>query len=103
MDQYTLVSVLCACGGVLVSFFSLFMSFRKKLSDDGREIGTVLSEIKFLKTCVGEIHRDTRELTQSFSEMEKRLVRMEENTVQTQKRMDRFDNRVSHGHDNAIS
>lgn len=86
-----------------MSGLSLFLTVRKRLSDDGREIGTILSEIRFLKNGVGEIRQDTKMLTQSFSEMETRLARMEENALQTQKRMDRFDNRISHGHDSAVS
>ena len=103
MDLYALVSVVCACGGVLASVFSLVLTVRKILADDGREIGTVLSELRFLKTGVSEIRKDTRMLTQNFSDMEARLARMEESNVQTQKRMDRFDSRISHGHDGAVS
>ena len=103
MDRYALISVLCTCVGILASVISLFMTVRKKLSDDGREIGAVLSEIRFLKNGVSEIRQDTRLLTQSFSDMEARLARMEESAEQTQKRMDRFDSRLPRGHDSAVS
>lgn len=103
MDRYALISALCACGGLVVSGISLFLAVRKRISDDSREIGTVLSEIRFLKNDVSEIRQDTKSLTQSFSGIETRLARMEENALQTQKRMDRFDNRISHGHDSAVS
>jgi septal ring factor EnvC (AmiA/AmiB activator) len=103
MDRYELISALCACGGLFVSGISLLLAVRKMLSDDGREIGTILSEIRFLKNGVSEIRQDTKALTQSFSDIESHLARMEENALQTQKRMDRFDNRISHGHDSAVS
>ena len=103
MDRYSLVSALCAVGGVAVSWVSLALSLRRKLAEKERELGTVLTELSFLKREMDEMHVDVRELLRGVSEIDSRIARIEESNIQTQKRMDLFDSRVSNGHDSAVS
>ena len=103
MDRYALISAFCSLVGLAVSCISLSLVLRRKLSEEERELGAVLSELGFLKNGIEEIRRDIREIMRGMSEVESRLARVEENNAQTQKRMDVFDSRGPHGHDNAVS
>lgn len=103
MTWYGIVSALSAVGGFLVSWASFMLALQKKLSAEERELGTVLAELSNVKEGILLLREAAERQERCLSAAESRLSRMEESVLQTQNRMDRYDSRISRGHDSAVS
>lgn len=78
-------------GGIAGIVFGLVTLFRNKKQDDnqqGRESGTVLSDLGYIKAGVDEIKSEQKEQRKTNIEFITRLTAVEESTKQAHKRID---------------
>lgn len=78
-------------GGIAGVLFGLVTLFRNKKQDDtqeGRESGTVLSDLGYIKAGVDEIKSEQKEQRKTNIEFITRLTAVEESTKQAHKRID---------------
>ena len=78
-------------GGIAGVVFGLVTLFRNKKQDDnqqGRESGTVLSDLGYIKAGVDEIKSEQKEQRKTNIEFITRLTAVEESTKQAHKRID---------------
>ena len=88
MTTGTIVAVV---GGIAGIVFGLVTLFRNKKQDDnqqGRESGTVLSDLGYIKAGVDEIKSEQKEQRKTNIEFITRLTAVEESTKQAHKRID---------------
>ena len=78
-----------------------FMAFkRNQKSDeqqDGRENGTLLTEIGYIKGGIDDIKAEQREQRKTNTEFMERLVAVEASAKQAHKRLDTLENHVNGG------
>lgn len=78
-------------GGIAGVLFGLVTLFRNKKQDDtqeGRESGTVLSDLGYIKAGVDEIKAEQKDQRKTNIEFITRLTAVEESTKQAHKRID---------------
>lgn len=78
-------------GGIAGVVFGIVTLFRNKKQDDtqqGRESGTVLSDLGYIKAGVDEIKSEQKEQRKTNIEFITRLTAVEESTKQAHKRID---------------
>lgn len=88
MTTGTIVAIV---GGIAGIIFGLVTLFRNKKQDDtqqGRESGTVLSDLGYIKAGVDEIKSEQKEQRKTNIEFITRLSAVEESTKQAHKRID---------------
>jgi hypothetical protein len=88
MTTGTIVAIV---GGIAGIVFGLVTLFRNKKQDDnqqGRESGTVLSDLGYIKAGVDEIKSEQKEQRKTNIEFITRLSAVEESTKQAHKRID---------------
>lgn len=88
MTTGTIVAIV---GGIAGIVFGLVTLFRNKKADDaqqGRESGTVLSDLGYIKAGVDEIKSEQKEQRKTNIELITRLTAVEESTKQAHKRID---------------
>ena len=102
-NWFALISAASAAGGFLLSWVSFLLAMQKRRLKEDREQNAVILELSHVREGISEIKESVKELGKTVSAMESQIVRIEERDVQTEKRMDRFDSRISHGHDGAVS
>ena len=84
-------TVVAIVGGIAGIVFGLVTLFRNKKQDDaqqGRESGTVLSDLGYIKAGVDEIKAEQKDQRKTNIEFITRLTAVEESTKQAHKRID---------------
>lgn len=84
-------AIVAIVGGIAGVVFGLVTLFRNKKQDDtqqGRESGTVLSDLGYIKAGVDEIKSEQKEQRKTNIEFITRLTAVEESTKQAHKRID---------------
>lgn len=84
-------AIVAIVGGIAGVLFGLVTLFRNKKQDDtqeGRESGTVLSDLGYIKAGVDEIKSEQKEQRKTNIEFITRLTAVEESTKQAHKRID---------------
>lgn len=84
-------SIISATVGIIGVIFGLVSFLRNKKQDDnteGRESGTVLSDLGYIKAGVDEIKAEQKDQRKTNIEFISRLTAVEESTRQAHKRID---------------
>lgn len=84
-------SIISATVGIIGVIFGLVTFLRNKKQDDnteGRESGTVLSDLGYIKAGVDEIKAEQKDQRKTNIEFITRLTAVEESTKQAHKRID---------------
>lgn len=84
-------SIISAIVGIIGVIFGLVSFLRNKKQDDnteGRESGTVLSDLGYIKAGVDEIKAEQKDQRKTNIEFITRLTAVEESTKQAHKRID---------------
>lgn len=84
-------AIISAVVGIIGVVFGLVTLFRNKRQDDeheGRESGTVLSDLGYIKAGVDEIKAEQKDQRKTNIELITRLTAVEESAKQAHKRID---------------
>lgn len=84
-------AIISAAVGIIGVVFGLVTLFRNKKQDDsaeGSRVGTMLSDIGYIKAGVDEIKAEQKDQRARNIDMERRLTAVEESTKQAHKRID---------------
>lgn len=87
----TTFSIISATVGIIGVIFGLVSFLRNKKQDDnteGRESGTVLSDLGYIKAGVDEIKAEQKDQRKTNIEFITRLTAVKESTKQAHKRID---------------
>lgn len=89
----TIIGIVCGVGGFVISYLT---SQRKKAKDDqekGAKIGTIQSDLGYIKAGIDDMKRDNREMTKQLTDLSIRVTRVEESTASAHKRLDEIHNK----------
>lgn len=88
MSTATVVAIVAGLAGVVFGLATLFRNKKQDDTQEGRESGTVLSDLGYIKAGVDEIKTEQREQRKMNMDIERRLTQVEESTKQAHKRID---------------
>lgn len=88
MSTATIVAIVAGIAGVVFGLVTLFRNKRQDDNKEGRESGTVLSDLGYIKAGVDEIKAEQKDQRKTNIELITRLTAVEESTKQAHKRID---------------
>lgn len=88
MNTATAVAIVAGIAGVVFGIVTLFRNKKQDDTQEGRESGTVLSDLGYIKAGVDEIKAEQKDQRKTNIELITRLTAVEESTRQAHKRID---------------
>ncbi|MBQ1371681.1 MAG: hypothetical protein IIY70_02000 [Oscillospiraceae bacterium] len=95
MDYVTHISVLAAIAGIIFGLASFFRNKKKDDSDEGKQTGTIMSELGYIKAGVDDMKRKQEKTDDTIIGFMKELTAVQESTKQAHKRLDVLEDRVN--------
>ncbi len=83
-----IVGILGGLSGILFAVITWRKSAEKDDREDGRSLGTVQSDLGYIKSGVDDLKTDVREMRTSQANLTERVRAVEESTRQAHKRID---------------
>lgn len=93
MDLNVIIGLVCTVLGFLISYLTFSHNSKKESNTDGRETGTVLTEIGYIKANTDEIKTEQKETRKSIVDIITRLTAVEASAKQAHHRIDRLEGR----------
>jgi len=90
------IGLACSLLGVVISYAAFSHNSKKDTRDEGKSVGTMLTEIGYIKSNTDEIKAEQRELRKTNTEFIGRLTAVEASAKQAHKRIDRIEGREGH-------
>lgn len=88
MNTFSIISATVGIIGVVFGLVTLLRNKRQDDNTEGRESGTVLSDLGYIKAGVDEIKAEQKDQRKTNIEFITRLTAVEESTKQAHKRID---------------
>ena len=89
------VSILGGLGGIAFGLASYFRNKKKDDSEDGKQIGTVLTELGYIKSGVDDLKRKQDKQDEQSLQVMLDLKAVQESAKQAHKRIDALEQRVN--------
>ena len=87
------IGVLCALVTALIAWASYRLSTKKANKDEGRETGTVMTELGYIKSGIDDIKTEQKDQRQMNAELRERLASVESSAKQAHHRIGRLEGR----------
>lgn len=97
MEVNIIIGMVCTIIGLVVSYAVFSHNRDKDTKNEGRETGTILTEIGYIKANTDEIKQEQRTQRETNTEFFTRIATVEASTKQAHKRLDRIEGRESGG------
>lgn len=91
-----MIGIICAVLGAAIGYTTFYRNKEKDDKSDGQQIGTVLTELGYIKSNTDEIKAEQRELRKTNTEFAGRLASVEASTKSAHHRIDRLEGREDH-------
>lgn len=89
----TYIALGCTLLGALVGWLGYRASVRKEDKDEGKENGTILTELGYIKGGIDDLKAENREQRKTNTEFISRLTAVEASAKQAHKRLDTLEER----------
>lgn len=94
MSEYSwLFGLIGTLLGIIISYAAFLRNSKKDSNEDGREVGTVLTELGYIKGGIDDLKAENREQRKTNTEVITRLTAVEASAKQAHKRIDRIEGR----------
>lgn len=91
MDWQGGLSIVCTLCSLVLAYFAFVRNRRKDDNDDGKEVGSIMAELGYIKSGIDDVKAEQREQRKINTELVSRLTAVEESAKQAHKRMDRIE------------
>ena len=95
LDTLTFISILAAVAGIVFGVTTFFRNKKKDDSEDGRQSGTILTELGYIKSGVDDLKRKQEKQDEQNREILRGLTAVEESAKQAHKRIDALEGRIN--------
>lgn len=96
MEWNIIIGIICTVLGAAVGYATFSRNKEKDDKSDGRQLGTVLTELGYIKSNTDEIKAEQRELRKTNTEFAGRLASVEASAKSAHHRIDRLEGREDH-------
>ena len=91
------IGALCALLALLVAYAGHRLSTKKENKAEGRESGTVMTELGYIKSGIDDIKAEQKDQRQMNTEIRERLASVESSAKSAHHRIDRLEGREGSG------
>jgi septal ring factor EnvC (AmiA/AmiB activator) len=88
MDNYLLIGLICTVFGALATFLTLKRNYTADTKEETTNFTKVETKIDYISKGVDDIRLDIKAQDRKISDINERLVRVEESTKSAHKRLD---------------
>ena len=89
----TIIGIACTLLGAVIGYLTFYKGAKKESKDEGKQSGTILTELGYIKGGVDDIKRKQEKQDELYADISQRVTRVEESTKQAHKRIDRIEGR----------
>lgn len=93
MEANILIGLVCSALGVVIAYAVFQHNLKRDSNSEGRETGTVLTELGYIKGGIDDLKAENREQRKTNTEFISRLTAVESSTKQAHHRIDRIEGR----------
>ena len=93
------IGIACAILGGVLSYAAFFRNSKQDSKAEGKNDGTILTELGYIKGGIDEIKTEQREQRQTNTAVLSRLAAVESSAKSAHHRLDRLENREHHEHE----
>ena len=97
MELTAIIGLVCAIVGGVIGYLGFWRSSRKDSENEGRETGTVLTELGYIKGGIDDLKAEQREQRKTNTELLTRVTAVEASAKQAHKRIDRIEGKEDRG------
>ena len=91
------IGVLCTLLALVIAYAGYRLSTKKATKDEGRESGTVMTELGYIKSGIDDIKAEQKDQRQMNTEIRERLASVESSAKSAHHRIDRLEGREGSG------
>ena len=88
-----LIGIICTILGAAITYATFLHNQKRTSRTDGQELGTILTEIGYIKANTDEIKLEQREQREKNTEFTTRLTALEASSTQAHRRLDLMEGR----------
>lgn len=88
-----LIGIICTILGAVITYATFLHNQKRTSRTDGQELGTILTEIGYIKANTDEIKLEQREQREKNTEFTTRLTALEASSKQAHRRLDLMEGR----------
>ena len=96
MELNIIIGLICTILGLSISYTVMRHNMQKDSKTDGKESGTILTEIGYIKSSTDEIKSEQKDQRKTNTEMITRLMAVEASVKQLHKRVDLMEGQREH-------
>lgn len=96
MIEYVSIALVCSLIGGIIGYASFLRNRTKEDKSAGKQDGTILTEIGYIKGGIDDIKSEQREQRKTNTEVITRLTAVEASSKQAHHRIDRLEGREHH-------
>lgn len=93
MSVDIIIGIVCAVVGALIAYATFMHNEKKENRADGQEVGTMLTEIGYIKGGIDDIKTEQREQRKTNIDFIARLTAVESSATSAHKRIDLIEGR----------
>ena len=94
-----IIGVACTILGAALSYAAFFRNAKSDSKADGKQDGTILTELGYIKGGIDDLKSENREQRKTNTEFISRLTAVESSAKQAHKRIDRLEGQEQHEHE----
>lgn len=94
-----IIGVACTILGAALSYAAFFRNAKSDSKADGKQDGTILTELGYIKGGIDDLKSENREQRKTNTEFISRLTAVESSAKQAHKRIDRIEGQEHHEHE----
>jgi len=88
MTPLEILGIVSSACAILFGYLAFSRNRKKDETDEGKSVGTMLSDLGYIKAGVDEIKAEQKDQRKTNIDIERRLTSVEESTKQAHKRID---------------
>ncbi len=89
------LGVVCTLLGLVISYAAFLRNSKKDSGEEGREAGTVLTELGYIKSGIDDLKTESREQRKINTDLITRVTAVEASAKQAHKRLDAMEGKAS--------
>ena len=89
----SIVGLIASMSSIIFAFLAFRRSDKSNQRKEGRNEGTILSDIGYIKACVDRVEKNMSDVDKRYRDIVERLAKVEESLEDSKKRIDELSHR----------
>ncbi len=98
MNWSAVISIFGTLAGFVLAYLAFVRNSKKDSADKGKESGTILTEIGYIKANTDDIKRKQEKQDERINHISERVVKLESDSARANKRLEIIETNSRHDH-----